>query len=66
MALMDDIIEWLEFCDDIEREMKATKSGDYKMGLAEGLAMATGMIRDYLVDYPDFVDPKIRYEQFKM
>ena len=46
--------------------MKDTKSGDYKMGVADGLAMATGMIRDYLVEYPDFVDPKEKNEQFKM
>lgn len=66
VALMDDMIEYLGFCDDLAREMGDTKSSEYKAGMVEGLEMAANMLRDYLVDYPDFVDPKLKYDKFKM
>lgn len=66
MALMDDMIEYLGFCEDMIYEMKDTKASDYKVGIVEGLEMATSMLRDYLEAYPDFVDPSKKYEKFKM
>jgi len=66
MALMDDCIEWLDFCDKLALEMQTTKADDYKMGMGDGLAMAADMFRDYLVEYPDFVDPKLELEKYKM
>lgn len=65
MTLMQDMIQYLEFCEDMIYEMKDTKSSDYKVGIVEGLEMATSMLRDYLEAYPDFVDPKVKYEKFK-
>jgi hypothetical protein len=65
MTLMQDMIQYLEFCEDMIYEMKDTKSSDYKVGIVEGLEMATSMLRDYLEAYPDFVDPKAKYEKFK-
>lgn len=65
MTLMQDMIQYLEFCEDMIYEMKDTKSSDYKHGIVEGLEMATSMLRDYLETYPDFVDPKVKYEKFK-
>lgn len=66
MALMDDVTEWVAFCDDLVAEMKGTKASEYKQGLAEGVEMAAQMLRDYLVDYPEFIDPKERYKKFKV
>lgn len=66
MALMDDLIEYMAFCDDIVTEMQATKSSEYKAGTADGIEQAMSWLRDYLVEYPDFVDPKHRYDKFKM
>ena len=53
MALMDDCIEWLAFCDALAYEMKNTKASEY-------------MLRAYLVEYPEFVDPKLELEKYKM
>lgn len=64
--LMDDVIEWLDFCDNLVTEMKDSKASDYRIGLAEGIEMATAMLRDYLVDYPEYVDPKEKYQKYKM
>ena len=47
-------------------EMQATKSSEYKAGTADGIEQAMSWLRDYLVEYPDFVDPKHRYDKFKM
>lgn len=66
MALMDDLIEYIDFCDDLVKEMQDTKSSEYKMGVADGIEQALSMLRDYLIEYPDFVDPKHKYDKFKM
>lgn len=66
MSLMDDVIEWLDFCDHLAQEMKDSKASDYRIGLAEGVEMAADMLRDYLVEYPEYVDPKEKYKKFKM
>lgn len=66
MALMDDCIEWLAFCDALAYELNNTKASEFKVGIAEGLTQATDMLRAYLVEYPDFVDPKIELEKYKM
>ena len=66
MALMDDLIEYMTFCDDLVTEMQATKSSEYKQGVADGLAQALEMLYPYLEDYPEFVDPRHKYDKFKM
>ena len=66
MALMDDCMEWLDFCEDLIREISDSKLSDYKMGQIECLRMATEMLKDYLVEYPDFVDPIHKFDKFKM
>lgn len=66
MGLMEDIIEYLDFCDDMIMEMKDSKASDYKIGIVEGMEMATSMLRDYLIEYPDFVDPRHKYDKFKL
>ena len=66
MALLDDCMEWLDFCEDLIREISDSKLSDYKMGQVDGLRMATDMLKDYLVDYPGFVDPIHKFYKFKM
>ena len=66
MALMDDCIEWLAFCDALAYEMKNPKASEYKLGIGEGLEQAAEMLRAYLVEYPEFVDPKLELEKYKM
>ena len=66
MALLDDCMEWLDFCEDLIREISDSKLSDYKMGQVDGLRMATDMLKDYLVDYPGFVDPILKFDKFKM
>lgn len=66
MALLDDCMEWLNFCEDLIREISDSKSSDFKRGQVDGLRLATDMLRDYLVDYPEFVDPKYKYDKFKL
>ena len=66
MALMDDMIQYLSFCEDMIYEMSDTKSSDYKHGVIEGLQMAMDMCRGYLECYPEFVDPRDKYKKFKM
>ena len=63
MALMEDMMEYLGFFDDLAREMNDTKSSDYKIGMAEGIEMCANMLRAYLVDYPGFVVPKRKYDK---
>ena len=48
MALMDDCIEWLDFCDYLVREISDSKPSEYKDGQVDGLKMATDMMRAYL------------------
>lgn len=66
MALMDDCMEWLDFCDDLIREITDSKSSDFKRGQVDGIMMATEMLKDYLMDYPGYVDPKHKFDKFKM
>lgn len=66
MTLLDDCMEWLDFCEDLIREISDSKLSDYKMGQVDGLRMATDMLKDYLVDYPGFVDPIHKFDKFKM
>ncbi len=66
MALMDDLNEYIDFCDDLIRELKDTKASDYKMGVADGMEQAISMLCDYLVEYPGFIDPKHKFDKFKM
>ena len=47
-------------------EMKNTKASEYKLGIGEGLEQAAEMLRAYLVEYPEFVDPKLELEKYKM
>lgn len=66
MPLMDDVIEWVEFCDNLVAELKGSKASDYRIGMADGIEMAAEMLRNYLVDYPEFVDPKEKLKKYKM
>lgn len=66
MDLLADCTEWLDFCDDLVRELTDSKCDDFKRGQIDGLKMATDMLRGYLQDYPDFVDPINKYDKFKM
>ena len=65
MSLMDDLNSYVDYCYDIMTEMKNTKSGEYKMGIADGMQDALFMLFDYLEDYPDFIDPRHKYDKFK-
>lgn len=65
MSLMDDLNGYVDYCYDIMTEMKNTKSGEYKMGIADGMQDALFMLFDYLEDYPDFIDPRHKYDKFK-
>ena len=47
-------------------ELKGSKASDYRIGMAEGIEMAADMLRNYLVDYPEFVDPKEKLKKYKM
>lgn len=66
MALMDDCLEWLDFCEDLIREISDSKLSDFKQGQIDGIRLATDMLKDYLVDYPGYVDPKHKLDKFKM
>lgn len=66
MALLDDCVEWLDYCDYLIREISDSKPSDYKSGQVEGLKIAADMMRAYLEAYPDFVDPALKYEKFKI
>ena len=66
MALMDDCMEWLDFCDDLIREISDSKLSEFRQGQIDGLKLATDMLKDYLVDYPGYVDPEHKYDKFKM
>lgn len=66
MALMDDVIEWMDFCDNLVAELKGSKASDYRIGMAEGIEMAADMLRNYLVEYPEFIDPKEKFKKYKM
>lgn len=66
MALLDDCMEWLDFTEDLIREITDSKCNDFKRGQVDGLKMAADMLRDYLVEYPDFVDPIHKFDKFKM
>ena len=66
MALLDDCMEWLDFCEDMIRELTDSKCTEFKRGQIDGIRMATDMLRDYLVDYPGFVDPIHKLDKFKM
>ena len=66
MDLLSDCIEWLDFCEDLIRELSDSKCSDFKRGQIDGIRQATDMLRDYLVDYPGFVDPKHKLDKFKM
>ena len=45
MALMDDLIEYMAFCDDVVTEMQATKSSEYKAGTADGIHVPPVILR---------------------
>lgn len=66
MAVMDDINGFMDFLYDYIYEMKATKSSEYKLGKADGLQEAYDMLRDYVIDYPEFVDPNHKNDKFKL
>ncbi len=51
--------------DDLIREISDSKLSDFKMGQIDGLKLATDMLKDYLVEYPGFVDPKHKFDKFK-
>jgi len=60
VKLVDDIKEWLAFCDELVYQMRDFKSSEYKKGVADGIEMAVDMLKGYLEDYPEFFDPKKR------
>lgn len=66
MSLVEDLNGYVDFCYDYMVEMRDTKSSEYKMGIADGLAQALEMLYPYLEDYPEFVDPRHKYDKFKM
>ena len=66
MALMDDCMEWLNYVEDLIRELSDSKPSEFKQGQVDGLRMAADMLKDYLVDYPGYVDPLRKFDQFKM
>lgn len=66
MNLMDDVMEWLEYCEDLIREIGDSKPSEFKQGQVDGLRMAADMMKDYLVGYPEYVDPLREYDKFKM
>ena len=66
MSLVEELNGYVDFCYDYMVEMRDTKSSEYKAGTADGIEQAMSWLRDYLVEYPDFVDPKHRYDKFKM
>lgn len=66
MSLMDDLNGYVDFCNDLMLEMKNTKSGEYKMGVADGIQQTLEMLYDYLECYPGFVDPRHKYDKFKL
>ncbi|MFZ5945996.1 MAG: hypothetical protein ACOYVD_18045 [Bacillota bacterium] len=57
MKIMDDIKEWVTFCDELVYQMRDFKSSEYKKGVADGIEMAVDMLKGYLEDYPEFKDP---------
>lgn len=66
MALMDDCMEWLSYVEDLIRELSDSKPSEFKQGQVDGLRMAADMLKDYLADYPGYVDPLRKFDQFKM
>jgi hypothetical protein len=58
VSLVEDIKEWIAFCDVLVYEMRDFKSSDYKKGMADGVEMAVDMLRGYLSEYPEFKDPQ--------
>ena len=66
MSLMDDLNGYVDFCYDSMMEMKNTKSSEYKMGIADGMEQMLTMLYDYLEEYPEFIDPRHKYDKFKM
>lgn len=57
MNLIEDIKEWIAFCDELVYQMRDFKSSEYKKGMADGVEMAVDMLKDYLQEYPEFADP---------
>ena len=66
MALMDDCMEWLNYVEDLIRELSDSKPSEFKQGQVDGLRMAADMLKDYLADYPGYADPLRKFDQFKM
>lgn len=66
MSLVEELNGYVDFCYDYMVEMQDTKSSEYKLGVADGLAQALEMLYPYLEDYPEFVDPRHKYDKFKM
>ena len=66
MSLVEELNGYVDFCYDYMVEMRDTKSSEYKLGVADGLAQALEMLYTYLEDYPEFVDPRHKYDKFKM
>ena len=66
MSLVEELNGSVDFCYDYMVEMRDTKSSEYKQGVADGLAQALEMLYPYLEDYPEFVDPRHKYDKFKM
>ncbi|MFZ7103286.1 MAG: hypothetical protein ACOWWO_11620 [Peptococcaceae bacterium] len=56
MKVMDDIKEWVAFCDELVYQMRDFKSSEYKKGVADGIEMAVDMLKGYLEDYPEYKD----------
>ncbi len=66
MSLMEDLNEYVDYCYDLMVEMKATKSSEYKLGIGDGMEQMLDMLYDYLEEHPGFVDPRHKYDKFKM
>ncbi len=66
MSLVEELNGYVDFCYDLMVEMRDTKSSEYKMGVADGLAQALEMLYPYLEDDPEFIDPRHKYDKFKM
>lgn len=64
--LLQDCMDWLEFVEDLIREITDSKCDQFKLGQIDGLRLAADMLRDYLVEYPGFVDPVHKFDQFKL
>ena len=66
MSLVEELNGYVDFCYDLMVEMRDTKSSEYKMGVADGMEQALTMLYDYLEEYPGFIDPRHKYDKFKM